>query len=72
MPKVYARKDDKCPYCKSDNYVQVADRRPNQDLVQCANSSCAKYFVIMHGNKSFPLLDPSDSTSPPSHFVVVN
>ena len=70
--KVLFRKDTKCPYCLHDSFVDVVDRRPNQDLVQCADETCERYFVILKGSMSYPLLDPADVTSPPGTFTIID
>jgi len=69
--KIIARKDTKCPYCLNNEFVDVVDRRPDQDLVQCADVSCALYFVIRHGTESFPLAIPDDPDSLPGRFTVI-
>ena len=70
--RINFRHDTKCPYCLHAVFVDVVDRKPNQDLVQCASETCERYYVILKGSMSYPLLDPSDVTSPPGTFTIID
>lgn len=69
--RVMFRHDTKCPYCRHDIYVDIEDRRPNQDLVQCGSTNCQLYFVILKGTMAYPLLNPADPSTPPGMFTII-
>jgi predicted Zn finger-like uncharacterized protein len=54
----------KCPYCGSQDFVEVEELRPHRESVKCGN--CDKYAVKHKNGTVYPLVDPEDKLSSPA------